>query len=123
MKGYNKTLESSYSFPTFRKGKKTNDCEWPRLVEAPKNCDHGHSICRLCTPRGTLEEILTTNVNKVPEHKRLLSKKLVGKYTKSLNCGDQLKGHLECGFEDYKSFVKWARPKPTSTTVSEFNGK
>ena len=115
--------EGRFTYTVFRKGRKTKDCEWPRIVEPPKPCNHGHGICRLCTSRGTLEEILTTNVNKIPKNKYLFSKKLLHKYTKSLNSGDQLKGYLECGFEDYEDFVEWAKPKPTDTTVPEYEEK
>ena len=99
--------ESRYSYVVFRKGGKTKDCEWPRVVE-PVQDREGHSVCRLCTPRGTLEEILVKNPNKDREKDTLRSKKLESRYYRSLHCGDQLKGHLECGFENYDDFVRWA---------------
>ena len=99
--------ESRYSYVVFRKGAKTKDCEWPRVVE-PVQDREGHSVCRLCTPRGTLEEILVKNPNKDREKDTLRSKKLESRYYRSLHCGDQLKGHMECGFENYDDFVRWA---------------
>ena len=110
--------EGRYSYLVFRKGVKTEDCEWPRVVEPVKSCNHGHSICRMCTPRGTLEELLISNINAEHKNNRLLSKKLLGKYSKSLKCGDQFKGHLESGFEEYEDFIKWATSRITKHTVS-----
>lgn len=102
--------ESRFSYIVFRKGKKSTDCEWPRVVEPIKPC-LTNNLCRLCTPRGTLEELFIKDYKKEHKNNKLLSKRIVGKYVKSLNCGDQFKGHLECGFENYKDFVSWATTK------------
>ena len=101
-------LEGRFSYVVFRKGEIAKDSHWPRVVEPIKSINQTHSLCRVCTNRGTLEEILLTNVNKVHKNDRLLSKKLLGKYGKSLNVGDQCKVHLECGFENYGDFLNYA---------------
>ena len=104
--------EGRFSYIVFKKGENTvPDSHWPRVVEPIKPMTQIHDLCRVCTSRGTLEEILLTNVNKGHKSDRLISKKLVGKYGKSLHSGDQFKGHLECGFENYEDFVKWATEK------------
>ena len=103
--------DGRFSYIVFRKGEGVCDNQWPRVVEPIKSIPVDHHVCRLCTNRGTLEEILLSNVNKGHKSDRLKSKKLVAKYGKSLNVGDQFKGHLECGFENYKDFAKWGREK------------
>ena len=111
--------EGRFSYIVFKKGENiAQDSHWPRVVEPIKPMTQIHDLCRVCTNRGTLEEILLTNVNKGHKSDRLISKKLVGKYGKSLHSGDQFKGHLECGFENYEDFVKWAteKIKPESAT-------
>ena len=111
--------EGRFSYIVFKKGENiAQDSHWPRVVEPIKPMTQIHDLCRVCTNRGTLEEILLTNVNKGHKSDRLISKKLVGKYGKSLHSGDQFKVHLECGFENYEDFVKWAteKIKPESAT-------
>lgn len=112
----NKTVRENvedgrFSYIVFRKGEGASDNQWPRVVEPIKSIPVDHHVCRLCTNRGTLEEILLSNVNKGHKSDRLKSKRLVAKYGKSLNVGDQFKGQLECGFENYNDFAKWGSEK------------
>ena len=111
--------EGRFSYIVFKKGESVvQDSHWPRVVEPIKRMTEIHDLCRLCTSRGTLEEILLTNVNKGHKSDRLISKKVVGKYGKSLHSGDQFKGHLECGFDNYEDFVKWATDKTKPETAT-----
>ena len=50
-----------FSYLVMKKGSKhqSSSCKFPRLVEQPiGKPKNAHSICRLCTNRGMLEEIL-----------------------------------------------------------------
>ena len=58
--------------------------DWPRLVENPI-CKGGRVTCRICTSRGKLEEILTTNSK---------DGKNIVRYCKSKQLGQQIKLNL-----------------------------
>ena len=50
-----------FSYLVLKKGPKhqSSSCKFPRLVEQPiVKPKNGHTICRLCTSRGMLEEVL-----------------------------------------------------------------
>jgi ribosomal protein RSM22 (predicted rRNA methylase) len=50
-----------YSYVVFRKGPRyqSSSCSYPRLMEQPL-MKTGHTLCRLCTNRGRLEEVMVT---------------------------------------------------------------
>ena len=50
-----------FSYLVLKKGAKhqSSSCKYPRLVEQPiVKAKNGYAICRLCTNRGMLEEVL-----------------------------------------------------------------
>ncbi|XP_043200851.1 methyltransferase-like protein 17, mitochondrial [Amphibalanus amphitrite] len=55
------------SYVVMRKGARpAGDRQWPRVVQ-PVLCRHKHVICRLCTARGALEEVVVTRRRHGPE--------------------------------------------------------
>jgi len=78
-------FNGKYSYIVAQKGTSRNtSSDWPRLVENPI-CKGGRVTCRICTSRGKLEEILTTNTK---------DGKNIVRYCKSKQLGQQIKLNL-----------------------------
>ena len=55
----NVVKKDHYTYLVIKKGEKTKESSWPRIVR-PTLVRSKHSICRMCTSDGKLEEIIFT---------------------------------------------------------------
>lgn len=81
--------EDLFSYLVFRKGERTSDCSWPRLVEQPMTRKN-HVVCRMCTSRGKLEEVVAVKRRTSLEK----DNRLLYNYAKSVSIGQQFRVHL-----------------------------
>ena len=80
-------FNGQYSYVVAQKGisREDSSSDWPRIVEEPI-CHKKSLICRVCTNRGKLEEIMLTKAK---------HGKVTFKYAKGKHMGQQIKMNLD----------------------------